>query len=312
MNVINDRAPSAIRKVPLEHFTGRVVACDASMAIHQYLIATQYTKATSMLAESSHLLGLFNRTIQFLEHGIRPIWVFRPQTITETKRPAAKKYGFASTAQVTPEMEQEAKTMLRLMGLPVIDSLCASEAQCVALVNAGKAYAVASEDMDSLPFGTRYLLRGFNSKKEPIMQIDLLEVLRCLDFTMEEFIDFSIILGCDFCNPIKRVGPSTAYKLIKQFSSIEKVLDYLGRANSKVKVPKNFAFEYAREKFTRPQIADISSFDLTFKDVDEGRLREFLIRTKGFNQGRIDLGLGRVKKSKKNSSQLRLESFIKR
>jgi flap endonuclease-1 len=35
------------------------------------------------------------------------------------------------------------------------------------------AFATASEDMDSLTFGTNFLLRGFNSKKEPICQIEL-------------------------------------------------------------------------------------------------------------------------------------------
>ena len=25
---------------------------------------------------TAHLVGLFNRTIQFIEHGIKPIWVF--------------------------------------------------------------------------------------------------------------------------------------------------------------------------------------------------------------------------------------------
>jgi hypothetical protein len=30
------------------------------------------------------------------------------------------------------------------------------------------AWATATEDMDALTFGTNFLLRGFNSKKEPI------------------------------------------------------------------------------------------------------------------------------------------------
>lgn len=39
------------------------------------------------------------------------------------------------------------------------------------------AFATATEDMDALTFGTNVLLRGFNSKKEPICQIDLKAVL---------------------------------------------------------------------------------------------------------------------------------------
>jgi flap endonuclease-1 len=45
------------------------------------------------------------------------------------------------------------------------------------MVSMDLAYATASEDMDSLTFGTKVLLRGFNSKKEPIIQINLEQVL---------------------------------------------------------------------------------------------------------------------------------------
>ena len=54
------------------------------------------------------------------------------------------------------------------MGIPIIESPSEAEAQCAAFVKCGKAYATASEDLDTLTFGSDYLLRGFNNKKEPI------------------------------------------------------------------------------------------------------------------------------------------------
>ena len=36
---------------------------------------------------------------------------------------------------------------------------CEAEAQCAALVKAGKVYAVGTEDMDALTFGSTVLLR---------------------------------------------------------------------------------------------------------------------------------------------------------
>ena len=33
-------------------------------------------------------------------------------------------------------------------------------------------YAAATEDMDTLTFGTKILIRGFNSKKEPVTEIN--------------------------------------------------------------------------------------------------------------------------------------------
>lgn len=62
--------------------------------------------------------------------------------------------------------------MLELLGVPVITAPCEAEAQCAAFVRAGKAYAVASEDMDSLTFAANFLLRGFNSKGLPITEIN--------------------------------------------------------------------------------------------------------------------------------------------
>lgn len=59
------------------------------------------------------------------------------------------------------------------MGMPVIEAPGEAEAQCAIIVKHGLAYGTASEDMDSLTFGTNFLLRGFNSKKEPILQIEL-------------------------------------------------------------------------------------------------------------------------------------------
>ena len=59
--------------------------------------------------------------------------------------------------------------LCKLMGCPVVDAPCEAEAQCVELVKQGLAFATATEDMDALTFGTNYLLRGFNNKKEPIL-----------------------------------------------------------------------------------------------------------------------------------------------
>jgi len=45
------------------------------------------------------------------------------------------------------------------------------------------AFATATEDMDALTSGAKFLLRGFNSKKEPVCQINLAQVLEGFDMT---------------------------------------------------------------------------------------------------------------------------------
>ena len=49
---------------------------------------------------------------------------------------------------------------------------------------------------------TEYLLRGFNSKNDPITEITYSEVLKGLDMTYEEFIDMCILCGCDYTDSI--------------------------------------------------------------------------------------------------------------
>ncbi len=83
---------------------------------------------------------------------------------------------------------------------------CEAEAQCAALVKAGAVYATATEDMDSLTFGSSVLLRHMTfseARKMPIKEFHLDKVLVDMGVTMPEFIDLCILLGCDYCDTIR-------------------------------------------------------------------------------------------------------------
>lgn len=70
-------------------------------------------------------------------------------------------------------------------------------------------------------------MRGFNSKKEPIYEIDYDRMMHEMDMTYEEFIDMCILCGCDYTCTIEGVGPISAFKLIKEHKTIENVIDHL-------------------------------------------------------------------------------------
>jgi len=141
---------------------------------------------------TGHLVGLFHRTIQFMENGIKPIWVFDgkpPQLKAEeiAERQAKKKEAEAEkeraleagdlerakqmagrSIKITSEMMADAKKLCKMLGCPVIEAPGEAEAQCAEICSMDLAFGTASEDMDSLTFGSKHLLRGFNSKKDPI------------------------------------------------------------------------------------------------------------------------------------------------
>lgn len=124
----------------------------------------------------------------------------------------------------------------------------------------GYAFATASEDMDALTFGTNVLLRGFNSKKEPIVQIELKPLLEQFGMDMDRFIDVCILCGCDYTTNIHGIGPITAYNYIDEYECIENVVRKIERDNDnptkkkKYHIPESFNYKEARDLFKEPTV----------------------------------------------------------
>lgn len=155
----------------------------------------------------------------------------------------------------------------------------------------GLSYGTASEDMDSLTFGTDFLLRGFNSKKEPIIQIELALVLEGFGMTQEQFVDLCIMCGCDYTTNIPGIGPIKAFKLVQEETKIENVIKKIESQNddpkkkSKYIVPDTFYYKEARELFHNPSaITDkkLIEKELKWNKPEDELLKEFLVNQKGF------------------------------
>ena len=106
--------------------------------------------------------------------------------------------------RVTKEHTAEVKQLLHLMGIPIVEAPSEAEAQCAEMVKKGVVWAIATEDMDALTFGTPRLLRHMTyaeSRKMPIVEIELEEVLKGLSLTMVEFIDMCILVSHTYQQP---------------------------------------------------------------------------------------------------------------
>lgn len=159
--------------------------------------------------------------------------------------------------KVTKEHNNEVKELLKLMGVPVVESASEAEAQCSALVKAGKVYGVATEDMDAITFGSTVLLRHMTfseARKMPVQEIHYEKVLKGLELNAEEFIDLCILMGCDYCDTIRGVGPKTAITLIQKYRSIEKIIENLD--TKKYSIPTDWNYEQARNLFKNPEVID--------------------------------------------------------
>ncbi|KAL0061993.1 Elongation of fatty acids protein 2 [Marasmius tenuissimus] len=256
--LISEHAPHAIKEHDIKTLFGRKVAIDASMSIYQFLIAVRQRDGEMLTNDAgettSHLMGFFYRTIRIVENGIKPCYVFdgKPPELKKgvlSKRFArreeakeegeeAKEVGTAEdvdrfsrrTVKVTRQHNEECVRLLKLMGIPVITAPSEAEAQCAELARGGKVYAAGSEDMDTLTFNAPILFRHLTfseAKKQPISEINLKVALEGLNMDMSQFIDLCILLGCDYLEPIKGVGPKSALKLIREHEGLAGVVKHL-------------------------------------------------------------------------------------
>ncbi|CAG4939012.1 unnamed protein product [Colias eurytheme] len=337
--LIADIAPQAVKEMEIKNYFGRKVAIDASMSLYQFLIAVRSEGAqlTSVDGETtSHLMGTFYRTIRLVENGIKPVYVFdgKPPEMkshqlnkrAERREEAEKELQKATEAgdqasmekfnrrlvKVTKQHGEEARELLKLMGVPVVEAPCEAEAQCAAMVKAGKVYAVATEDMDALTFGSNVLLRHLTfseARKMPVQEFHLDQVLSGLELNHNEFIDLCILLGCDYCGSIRGIGPKRAIELIRQHRSLEEVLRNID--TKKYVPPEDWDFSNARRLFLEPEVKDAGEIELKWTDPDEDGLVKFLCGDKQFNEDRVRNGAKKLIKARSGTTQGRLDGFFK-
>ncbi|KAK8260716.1 hypothetical protein V6Z12_D13G137200 [Gossypium hirsutum] len=306
-----------MKEQKLESYIGRKIAIDASMSIYQFLIVVG-RRGTEMLTNeagevTSHLQGMFTRTIRLLEAGMEPIYVFDGHPPDLKKKVLVKRYSKRAnatedlqqametgnkddiekfskrTVKVTKQHNEDCKRLLRLMGVPAIEAPSEAEAQCAALCKSGKVYAVASEDMDSLTFGAPRFLRhlmGPGSRKVPVLEFEVGKVLEELNLTMDQFIDLCILSGSDYCESIRGIGGQTALKLIRQQGSIEHILQNINK--ERYPIPDDWPYEEARYLFKEPLVCtNIEQFEMKRSAPDDEGLITFLVTENGFNSDRV-------------------------
>jgi 5'-3' exonuclease len=137
-----------------------------------------------------------------------------------------------------------------------------AEAQCAELCRGGLVYGAGSEDMDTLTFGSPILLRHLTfaeARKTPIDIINLSDVLKGLEMDMTTFIDFCILCGCDYLEPLKKIGGKTALKHLRDKGGIDEVLEYLRTKKNKNgeianPPPEDWPYKEARKLFQKPEV----------------------------------------------------------
>jgi flap endonuclease-1 len=166
--------------------------------------------------------------------------------------------------------------------------------------------------MDALTFGSNILLRHLTfseARKMPVQELHYDKVLKGLELEPDEFIDLCILMGCDYCDTIRGIGPKRAYELITKHKSIEEILKNID--TKKYEPPENWNYERARELFKQPEITEVDKLEIKWTQPNEEGLVKYMCGDKQFNEERIRSGAQKIMKSLKTATQGRLDSFFK-
>ncbi len=336
---INLKALVISENIKLDDLSGKVLALDAYNIIYQFLSSIRTYDGEPLKDENgnvvSHILGLLTRTSNLIESGIKPVFVFdgephplKESTITyrkmrkleameewkkaleegDMKRARSKAQ---QTSHFTIEMVRECKHVLDLMGIPHVQAPSDGEGQASYMAGKGNVHGTASQDFDCLLYGCPLMIRNISisgRRKLPgrnkyvsvsVQQIALNSSLSALEISREQLIDMAILMGTDFNEGIKGVGPKTALKLLKNHGTLEEVIEEKG-----YELPHYGAI---REIFLDPDVTD--DYDLKWSSPRIDDLKELYIGGHQFKEETIAKHLEKLEFGLKKNQQTSLFSF---
>lgn len=332
-------------EISMDELGSKVLAIDSHNILYQFFTTIRQADGTPLKNSkgnvTSHLNGLFNRTVNLLQKKIKPVFVFdgtppelkkkeierRASQKEEAKRQyekakaeqdidSMKKYA-SRTTRLTKEMIQEAKELIQLMGLPIVEAPSEGEAQAAHMTKKGDAYATVSQDFDALMFGSPRIIRNLSisGKRKrtgsPTYQtikpeiISLGETLNALGIDNEKLMILGILIGTDLnYGGIKGIGPAKALKLIKKHGD-----DYEA-IFKEARWEEHFDFSWEEVFSTLRKIPVTDDYILSWGLADNERIVEFLCKRYEFSEDRVKSQLEKLEKSTGSRHQKGLGDFF--
>jgi flap endonuclease-1 len=302
--------------VTLETIPG-IAAIDANNTLYQFLTIIRQPDGTPLMdgrgRVTSHLSGILFRIANFMDKGIKPVFVFdgKPgelkQATIEQRRKIrdtagerlkeavergddAESYKQArASTRVDSAIIESSKELLKLLGIPFVQAPGEGEAQASYMVAKGKARYVVSQDYDTLLFGAPALVRNLTVSGKRKMRgrtitvsperMVLSEVLAGLHLTREQLIEVSILTGTDFNAGVDGVGAKTGLKIVQRGEFLQKL---------KEKQP-DFDPAPVMDLFLHPPVTD--DFTLLWGQPDTAGIKKMLCDGYDFSEERVNKAL---------------------
>jgi len=312
-------------KISFKDLHDRIIVIDAHNVLHQFLSIIRSRDGSPLKDSkgeiTSHLSGLLYRTSNLIEAKIKPVFIFdgkphplKEKTLQERKKRkeiAQKEYEEAlekgdlakarvkaqQTSRVTDEIKKQSVELLTALGIPFIIAPSEGESQASYMVKKGDAYAVGSQDFDCLLVGTPILIRNLTSssrRKLPGKKayvtvypelIRLKPNLKINGINHKQLVDMAILIGTDFNEGIKGIGPKKSLDLIKNNGNIENAIAKIGADDA----PTFDEIKEIRKIFLKPDVTD--DYNLEWHPPDNEKVLDILCNRHQFSEERIKVVL---------------------
>ena len=330
------------KEIDFSYLKNKTVAIDAFNSLYQFLSSIRGQDGSYLMDSkgriTSHLQGLFSRSLNLMGKGIKLIYVFDGEApklkFKEREERAGRKIGAEQKyneavdeqniddmykyskqfLRLNQDMVDESKELLKGLGIPVVQALSEAEGQVSYMCKNKIVDFAASQDYDALLFGAPRLIRNLTlSQKRKVRGgktvftflelIELHEVLKDLKLNHEQLIVLGILTGTDFnVGGVKGIGPKKALKLVQE----HKTINQFDKMFSELNVDFNWREVY--DIFVNLPVEE--NIKLKWNNIDEDKVREVLVEDHEFNLERINNLLTKYKEENKNASQKGLGDFF--
>lgn len=332
------------KEIEISELKGKTIAIDAFNALYQFLTTIRQADGTPLMNNSgkitSHISGLFYRNLNLLQEGIIPVYVFdgeppelKAQEIErrkEAKEIAEKEFEKAKenkntedmrkysarTVKLTKEIIQESKELLDSMGINTIQSIGEGEAEAALMAEKKIVWASASQDYDSLLYGTPILIRNLTIARKrktssgalidtKIELIEFENVLNKLQINKDQLICLAILVGTDY-NPggVRGIGQKRALEIVQKYQFPFAIFEYIKNSD---KYQISFDWQEIFKLFK--EFSPITKKEIISKTPDKEKIKNLLLNKYDFSEERVNSALDKLKFLEESKKQKGLSEF---
>lgn len=211
----------AIKRTHLSQLTGKSIVVDTSIYLYKF-------------AENDALIKNMTTLINILKHHcISPLFIFDGKAPPEKrelliqrriqKKEAEEQYNLLKleleqnpepiiAQKIANEMNDlkhkfvrirqqdiiNVKQLFDTSNVPYRDAIGEADTLCAHLVNAGKAWACLTDDMDMFVYGCQHVLRNINLQKQTLTHYDMSLILHELQMNLPIFKQIMVFSGSDY------------------------------------------------------------------------------------------------------------------